>query len=381
MTRVVVVGAGVVGLAAAWELRLRGHEVTVVDASPGNGASHAAAGMLAPAAEMVWGEDALAPMMAAAADRHPAFLASVRAASGRPTGHRTEGTLVVGAEPADVATLTELLPLQRAQGHTAQRLTGSSARRLEPALGPRVAGAVEHPGDHQVDPRLLVRALLAAVQAPATQVADPAGTPARFVPQHAAGVSRAPATGAVTGVLLADGTRLEADEVLLATAAWRVPGTEDLGVRPVRGDVIRVRQRPGTPPLLTRVVRALVAGRPVYLVPRTDGQIVIGASTREDDADAPSTEGVWQLLDDARRLVPGIVDTTIDDIVSRSRPGTHDGLPIIRRLDPGLSVCTGTSRHGILLSPLTAALAADVVEGVDTGAAPIRLPADQEVTP
>ncbi|MCQ9389777.1 FAD-dependent oxidoreductase [Brevibacterium sp. 50QC2O2] len=405
--RIIVAGAGVVGLSIAWELLNRGHQVTVCDATPGNGASHAAAGMLAPAAEMVWGEDELAPIMARAARLYPDFEASVRLASGIDAHRKTEGTLVIGAERSDAQRIWELIEAQRAAGNPTERLTGSQARRLEPALGPRIVGGVSHPGDHQIDPRTYAVALQAAllakgatfvranvarvVEAPAggsaTAILDdgdaaPSGALSAGATAHPETAPSSPATGyihpAAEHRIGAEGTRLEADEIILATAVWQVPGVEELNVRPQRGDVIRVRIPAGHPPLVSRVVRGQVAGRPIYLVPRFDNSLVIGATTREDDLEAPSTEGVWQLLDDARRIVPGIVDTTIDDVVARSRPGTHDGLPIIGRLAPGIIASTGFSRHGILLSPWGAAVTADVAEAALPDGAGTRAPLTPE---
>ncbi len=375
---VAVVGAGVIGLATAWELRRRGRSVVVVDPEPGSGASRAAAGMLAPVSEVQYQQEPLYPLMSASAAAYPAFVAALEQAAGGTVGHRATETLVCGADAADRQALADLRALQARHGMTVEPLSLREARALEPALSPRLSSAFRIPHDHQVDPRRLVAGLLAALTAP--ELPDlPAGRdggPARLVHGLATGLRRH-AGGAVTGVRLADGGMVSAAWTVLAPGAglgeleglpedWHPP------LRPVHGDILRARVPAGSPELLQRTVRGLVHGVPVYLVPRTDGTVVIGATSREDDLTGPSAGGVFRLLRDAQALVPGVADLELTEVLARARPGTPDDIPYLGRVRdpdgssvPGLVVSTGYFRHGVLLAPLAARLAAQLVAGAD----------------
>ncbi|WP_228488858.1 glycine oxidase ThiO [Raineyella fluvialis] len=359
---VVVVGAGVIGLATAWELLEAGWDVTVCDPEPMSGASFAAAGMLAPVSEVVWDQPTLYGLMVSAAMVWPRLAGRVASAVGRPVGHLTTETLVCASDRADRQALADLAVLQRRLGMDLDEISSSTARALEPALGPGVVGAVRIPDDHQVDPRRLMDALLEVI-----------GRRGTVVTQQVTGVwwrDEAEGERRVGGVRLADGATLAADEVLVAAGLASgelegLPDGLDLPLRPVWGDILRVRVPERLRPLLTRTVRGLVHGLPVYLVPRDDGTLVIGATSREDGLAGPSVGGVHQLLRDAQRLVPGVLECELLEVTARARPGTPDDVPLIGRVAPGLTVSTGYFRHGILLSALGARLGADLVAGKD----------------
>lgn len=372
--RVIVVGAGIIGLVAAFELRRRGVRVAVVDPDPAGGATHAAAGMLAPVSEVQYGQEALLPLMVAAAAEYGPFLTAVGRATDLPTGYRSESTLVVAADPADARALNELADHQVAAGLAVSRLTTREARRLEPGLGPRLAAAVEIEGDHQVDPRRLAEALVDALAAcrPIAFAGAPDAGPAEFVPQQ---VTRLLTRGEdVVGVRLDSGAELPADAVVLAngTGAARLDGLSpglDLRLRPVHGDIVRLGVpdhllAPGERHLLTRTVRGIVGGRPVYLVPREDRTLVLGATSREDGCAGVRVDGVHHLLHDGRALVPALGECEILELTARARPGTPDDLPYLGVTGtPGLFVSTGHFRHGVLLAPLAGRLLAELVTG------------------
>src|SRR6201996_4939219 len=164
MTDVLIVGGGVIGLGIAWRATQQGFEVTVADPGPGQGASHAAAGMLTPVSEAAYTEKELFGLAAASLERYPAFAAELTAATGQPTGFRLTGTLQVGYDHDDLAVIDELRDLHDSLGVPAQRLTGRECRRLEPMLDPAVRGGLLAEADGSVDPRLLTRALLAAAE-------------------------------------------------------------------------------------------------------------------------------------------------------------------------------------------------------------------------
>ena len=397
---VAVVGAGVIGLATAWELRRRGRSVAVVDPEPGSGASRAAAGMLAPVSEVQYRQEPLYPLMTASAAAYPAFVAALERAAEGTVGHRTTETLVCGVDAADRQALADLRALQGRHGMTVEPLTLRAARTLEPALSPRLSAAFRIPDDHQVDPRRLVAGLLAALVAPklpqAAENSEPPvpaensgpperpeipelsaardGGPAHLVHDLATGLRRN-AEGAVTGVRLAGGGMVSATWTVLAPGAGLgdlegLPEDWDPPLRPVHGDILRARVPAGAPALLERTVRGLVHGVPVYLVPRTDGTVVIGATSREDDLTGASAGGVFRLLRDAQALVPGVADLELVEVLARARPGTPDDIPYLGRVRdpdgspvPGLVVSTGYFRHGVLLAPLAARLAAQLVAG------------------
>jgi glycine oxidase len=333
-----VVGAGVIGLAVAWRLARDGVPVTVHDDAPGSGPSRVAAGMLAPVTEASFGEGTLAELMLAARARWPEFAASLRTDTGLELGYRDEGTLLVGADAGDLAEIERIGRFYAASGLAATPLTARECREREPLLAPRIRGGLFVPGDHQVDPRRLHAALLAAVTARGV-VIQPRRVPA-----------------------LRD---LDGDTVVLAAGCGSA-ALAGLPVRPVRGQVLRLREPSGATPGFHHVVRAMVTGRSVYLVPRRDGEVVVGATSDERAEPRPTAGDAWTLLDNAVRLVPELAEYVVAEHTVGHRPGTPDNAPLLGRLDDRLIVATGHYRHGILLAPITA----DVVSALVTGAAP-----------
>lgn len=365
---VIVVGAGVIGLATAFELQRRGLLVTVVDPEPGSGASRAAAGMIAPVSEVQYQQEALSPLMRDSAAEYPAFAGAVQQATGLSVGYRRTETMVCAADAADRQTLLDLQQYQQRHGMQVEQLSVRAARSLEPALSPRLAGAFHSIDDHQVDPRRLMSALLAALSDPEH------GESAVLIREPVVCVLRR-ADGVVAGVRLADGQEVRAAETVLSPGIalaqlHDLPAAAALPVRPVHGDILRTRLPAGLPPLLERTIRGVVGGMSVYLVPRTDGEIVIGATTREDRLDGANAGGVLRLLRDAQTLVPGVADLELTEVMARARPGTPDDIPCLGRMReddgravPGLVISTGYFRHGVLLAPLAARLTAQLVTG------------------
>ncbi|WP_404285920.1 glycine oxidase ThiO [Glutamicibacter arilaitensis] len=344
---IAIVGAGIIGLATAFELRSRGAEITLIDAAPGLGASHAAAGMLAPTAETTWGQDSLHQLMASSAKEYPAFIDRVEQSTGRKPAYVENSTIVVAAETADMEALLQLKELQTSLGFSAERLLGSAARKLEPALAASIAGAIFCAEDQQLDPRSLLRILIDEFDSSIVR-----NTAVRLM-RHG---SR------TCGVMTSTGQEIRADQVLLAHGLGTLEGAPNLPLRPVYGDILRL-QGPVRSPLIKRTVRGIVHRQPVYLVPRTDGSLVLGASSREDGQDQVNVGEMHALLDNARRLVPGIVDTTLNEAIVRARPATPDDRPLIGRVDDGLVISTGYSRHGVLLTPFGARLGTDLLLG------------------
>lgn len=309
--RIRVLGAGIIGLACADELLRRGHDVDVVDPSPGRGASHAAAGMLTPAAEVWHGEEALLDLGRRSLALWPAFAArlGVELSAG--------GTLLIGYDAGDARLLARQLALLERLGTPAEAVEPT----IEPGLSPRVVAGALLPDDPSVDPRAVVGALLQRVPIGARE-----GTP----------------------------------EVTVVATGARLPAPLTGSVRGVRGEVARLRC--ADPP--SRVVRGWVRGRPVYLVPRPGGEVVVGATMEEHDGPPEvSVGGLLRLLADARELVPALEAATFVEAIARDRPATPDHLPLVGPTGhPGLVVAGGHFRHGVLLAPLTAAAVADHLE-------------------
>jgi glycine oxidase len=345
---VVVVGGGVIGLSIAWEAAEAGMAVTVVDPEPGHGASWAAAGMLAPAGEAQFGEEALTALNVVAARSWPGFARRLEAASGQPVGYVADGALLVAVDASDREACDDVLGFQQGLGLDARRLSARECRAMEPMLAPAVSGGVELADDHQVDNRLVIGALLAACRAHGVT----------FVNEEVAAVETA--AGRVTGVRLRGGDARPAGAVVVAAGCRSgqlggLPESVLPPVRPVKGLTLRLGGVDGVPSL-RRTVRGLVHGRRCYLVPRADGSVVVGATVEEKGFDLTVQAGaVGDLLDDARRLVPSLEEYGLDDVTTGLRPGSPDNAPMVGATAVGgLVVATGHYRNGILLAPLTA---------------------------
>ncbi|MDT7693171.1 MAG: glycine oxidase [Pseudonocardiales bacterium] len=357
--RLAIVGAGVIGLSCAWRAAEAGWAVELVDPAPGSGSSWVAGGMLAPVTEAWPGEEDLLELGADSLGRWPEFAAALAEAAGTPAGLRTEGTVVVAAGAGDRAELDDLAGYLAKVGREVDVLSARELRRLEPAIGPDVRGGLSVPGDLAVDNRVLLGALRAA--------ADCAGV--RFVEAGARAVT-------ADGVELADGRRVPADAVLVAAGAHSAalhPALDGL-VRPVKGEILRLRHRPGALPPPSRTVRAVVDGRPVYAVPRDGGGLVIGATQYETGFDTePTVGGVRDLLRDAERVLPGVAEYALVEATAGLRPGTPDNLPLIGSLGGtsrgGPLVATGHGRNGMLLAPITVAAVLALLAGEPVPAA------------
>lgn len=352
---VVVVGGGVIGLSCAWRAARRGARVAVVEGGqPPAGATRVAAGMLAPVGELAFGEPELLKMTLAAAELYPGFVAELESASGVDTGYSCDGALHVALDRDEAAELRRVHELQRSLGLGAEWLPPRRCRELEPGLTPSFNGGVHAPGEGSVDPRALVAALLAAL----------AGEDGAEV-FTGCEVEAALFDGdRVAGVRTEAGQELRAGAVVLAAGAWSgeaawLPPRARPPVRPVKGQILELRPREGAAPC-SRVV----ASERIYLVPRPDGRLIVGATVEEQGFDTAVTAGgVHELLREAYRLLPEVAEMELVEAMAGLRPGTPDNLP---RLGPspieGLLWATGHYRNGILLAPLAADVLVDHLE-------------------
>lgn len=345
-----VVGGGVVGLGVAWRLAAAGRRIAVFErGETGRGASWAAAGMLAPTAEIGFEELDLYALGRESLRRWPAFAREVEAASGVDVGYRDEGTLVVADDRDSLHALRRLFRFQTDHGVPVEWLSGAEAADAEPLLSPRLPAAIHAPADHQVDNRALVRALRIA--------AERAGA---AIHEHAEVAAVEPA--ACPALRLGDGTRVEAGAVVVAAGAWsaRLGGLAPAPpVRPVKGQMVALRQRPEAGLALRYVVR----GPDAYLVPKPDGRLVVGATSEEVGDDTRVTAGgVYRLLEGAVEVVPAVEEMDLVETWAGLRPASRDHAPILGASGhPGVVYATGHYRHGILLTPVTADEVAGVV--------------------
>lgn len=354
--RVAIVGAGVMGLSIGWRLAQAGCAVEIFDAGvAGQGASHAAAGMLAACAEVEPGEERLLDLNRASQKLWPQFAADLEAASGEGVDLRTEGIITVGLTADDGAKLRHLYTLQQALGLPVEWLNPAEARRREPHLATRLSGAILTLEDHQVDNRKVVIALKAALRKAGVALHE-----------HCP-VSRVETEGGRVRGIIAGERQVAADVVVLAAGAWsrgvEIAPAPALPVRPVKGQMLAVQMDPEAP-LLNHVVW----GPGIYLTPRRDGRLILGATTEEKGFDTQITAGgQLALLTHAWRVLPTIEELPIIEQWVGFRPGSRDDAPILgpsAEVD-GLVYATGHHRNGILLLPVTAqAIARFVLDGV-----------------
>jgi glycine oxidase len=351
----IIVGGGVIGLSCAWRLARAGAATVVVDRErPPAGATRVAAGMLAPVGELSFGEPQLLEMTLAAARLYRDFAAELEQASGMSGGYRECGALHVALDRDEAAELRRVHELQRDLGLSAEWLAPGACRRLEPGLAPSLAGGVHAPEEACVDPRALTAALLAALDEEGVEVLAGEEVVAALLEG-----------GRIGGVRTAGGAELRGAATVLAAGAWSgragwLPEDARPPVRPVKGQILELRPAPGEPAPCERIL----ASERVYLVPRPDGRLIVGATVEERGFDVAVTAGgVHELLREAYRLLPEVAEMELVEAMAALRPGTPDNLPLVGpspRLD-GLVLATGHYRNGILLAPLAAERVADLL--------------------
>lgn len=357
---VAVIGGGVMGLSIGWRLAGAGCPVDVFErGEAGHGASWAAAGMLAAGLETEPGGEELLALAQRSQALWPDFARRLEAASGIAVGYRDEGTLAVALTRDDAERLRFTTQFQQRLGVALEFLTGAAARAIEPHLHPGTVGAALCRGDHQVDNRQVALALKRALAAAGGML-------------HEHSEARLDmAGGRVAGIVAGDRAH-RAEIVVLAAGAWSrgvagLPEAMRPPVRPIKGQMLALRMAAAAP-LLRHVLWAPKA----YLVPRSDGRLLVGATVEERGFDATATAGgVFALLEAARRTIPAVEELAIDEIWTGFRPGSRDDAPILGATEvAGLVIATGHHRNGILLLPVTAEAIADLIL---TGTAPSHI--------
>jgi glycine oxidase len=347
---VAVIGAGVIGLAVAWRLAQAGAAVTVFDPDPERGAWRVAAGMLAPVTEVHYGEESLLQLNLESARRYAPFCSELEELTGQSCGYRPCGTLAVAADNDDLTALVAIQEFQERLGLEVARLSRRECRAMVPSLSPGIRGGVHVAGDHQVDPRRLHTALrIACERAGVRWVAEAV---VELAAHRSGALVRSADDSHATGTAIVAGGAWSS---MLAGPA--VP----VSVRPVRGQVLRLHA--AVPELLALNVRGLVAGRAVYLVPRSDGEIVVGATAEEKGFDHRVTAGAtYELLRDSSTVVPELYELELKEVSVGFRPATPDNAPLIGPSGTdGVLLATGHYRNGVLLAPITADAIAELV--------------------
>ncbi len=351
----IIVGGGVIGLACAWRAARRGLRVRVLERDqPGSGASSVAAGMLAPVGEANWGEPGLLRMAIASAAAWPSFASELAEDSRLEVGYQACGALHVALDSDETDELRRRFDLMASLDLGVEWLRPRGCRDLEPGLAPTCAAGVHAPGEAAIDPRPLVTALAAAVERRGGEALAGAEVTHPLIEG-----------GGLVGVRSADGREHRARRVVLATGAWSgtapwLPLEARPPVRPVKGQTLTLRGSPDLKPC-----DRIVATERVYLVPRPDGRLVVGATVEERGFDVQVTAGgVHELLREAYRVLPEISELELVEALAGLRPGTPDNTPLIGPWAlEGLLIATGHYRNGILMTPMTsdaiAALLAD----------------------
>ena len=341
---VLIVGAGAAGLAIGWRLASAGRDVVIFDRSQaGRGTSWLAAGMLAPDAEIGFEELDLHRLNRESLRRWPGFAADLEEESGLGIDLQLHGTLLVADDRDAAEALRRRYAFMRAHGLDVRWLSGAEALAIEPFLAPRLAAVVHSPSDGQVDNRLLLEALKAAFlhrggvlhERTAIRVVEP--------------------DEALPAVVTRSGERIHGTCVLLTAGAWSrhvggLNAVQNPPIRPVKGQMIEFGIEP--PFDLRQVVR----GPDVYVVPKSGGRLLVGATSEEMGYDVRVTGGgLYTLLEGAWKIVPGIYDLPLTDAWAGLRPASRDHRPILGASSaPGVILATGFYRHGILLTPVVA---------------------------
>lgn len=348
--RVTIVGGGIIGLGIGWQLAKVGCSVSIYERDiAGRAASWAAAGMLAPHAEVHFEERDLLRLGVQSSRIYPEWVAELETDSQMNVGYRAEGTLIVGVDQDDARELEHHYESQQLLNLKVEWLTGAEAREMEPLLSPKITAAIWSRDDHQVDNRAMVNALIEAYR-------NASGILHENTPIDKIEI----VDGKAKGVWV-KGNLEEADVIVLAAGCWSsdingLPKAVQPPVRPVKGQMLALQMEEGI--VLQRVLRAPRAKYPadVYLVPKDDGRLVIGATSEEMGFDTRLTAGgLFELLRGTWEAVPGIYDLPVLETWTGLRPGSRDNAPILGETGvENLIMATGHYRNGILLTPITA---------------------------
>lgn len=347
---IVVIGGGIIGLAVARQLCLSGSAVTVLEQHrTGHGASWAAAGMLAPHCEFDE-PDPYFVLCRSGLERYAGFIESLREETGLPIAYNSTGVIYPALSDRGQSRLETRYERHRLDGVPVERLTVREARRFEPNLTNGIRTALRYPDDHQVENRDIVTALAQSVLQSGGVIREGVTVRKILLDGHrVAGVDTTEGTCKTRTVVNAMGCRARYLDGV--SPVHRIP------VRPVRGQILALRA--GAAPPFHHTI--YTSG--VYLVPRSDGRLIVGATVEEAGfRNEVTLGGVMQLFRDALELAPSLKSWALDSTWSGLRPVARDGRPVLGATGtPGLYTASGHGRNGILLAPLTGELIAEAI--------------------
>lgn len=348
-TDVLIVGAGIIGSAIAYNLRKRGVDVMVLEREEaGSQASSAAAGLLAPLGPLS-GPGPFADLLLTSFSMFPALVPELEAASGLQLEYEQTGALRTVRNPKHVSNLKKRLEAWKPLGLTMHWLTGDEARQREPLLGPDISAAIYAPEEAQIRATLITQAFFIA--------AEKQG--ARFY-SHSEAIDIKHEDNKITGIQTNEGEIISCDHLVLATGSWAADHKKwleiNLPISPVKGQIISLQK---TLPHLNHII----FGDSAYIAPKQDS-IIVGATKEDVGFNTQTTdEGISWLRDTARRLVPTTQDATLLSAWAGLRPGTPDKQPILG-LAPhwkNVTLAVGHNAVGIILSAITGQTIAELV--------------------
>lgn len=352
----VVIGGGVIGCAIAWRLAQAGMKVVVLERGEvGREASHAAGGMLVPLAEADEADD-LFHLCVASRAMYADFARELQQASGINIEYRTEGTLYLSLTDQDDEELERRWQWQRAAGLNVKRLNADCARKLEPQVNDRLRWALKFPDDHQVNNRLMMKALHIAAQNAGVEFRTQTEANRLLIESQAGGKQ-------VIGVQTPRG-EVRSGNVIVAAGCWssllssaNETLLSNLKVEPVHGQMVAV-EMPAPP------VNHIIYSCRAYVVPRLGGVLIAGSTSDKFGFEKRVTAGgMASIIERAKEILPGVGELTIAETWSGLRPRASDGLPVIGVDDSvaGLVYATGHYRNGILLTPVTAKAVSEII--------------------
>jgi len=351
--KVVVIGAGIIGLLTALRLKQQGADVVVLEKGQvAQESSWAGAGILCPIHPWLY-PDAFSNLVNASLDLYPDMEAELKCETGHDIQRIQSGLLIPCFESDKLKHQDEAEKWSAKFDWNMQRLTSMQALAIEPTLSPTVQEALLWKDVHQVRNPELLQAIVLYLRKLDVPIVEHSEV-AQLLEDN---------NGTVIGVKSTGGEQYHADAVLLAAGSWSADLAEQSGlklpVHPVKGQIVLLKTKPDT-------LKHIVKHDDAYFVPRRDGRILVGASMENVGFERGNTvEVLHELLAATKRLLPGLKDAEIEQQWMGFRPGSPDGLPYLGEVKskPGLWVATGHYRNGVALAPMTAKLMSDWIIG------------------